>query len=81
MGNVGLLFVRGSADEVRLVRARRAWALFVGLTGIRWASLRLPPAGRASPPDVGPARPPPPPRVAPVQSFEPQLSVSPPIPP
>ncbi len=80
-GNFGAALVWRELDQVRLVRAPRAWALFIGLHGIRWARVRLPPAGHVAPPHVDVVRAPQPPRVATVQTFEPQLSVQPPTPP
>ena len=81
-GSLGLLRVRGSLDTV--VRRRfpkgRCRALFIG-SGVAWASVRLPVAGRISVPPVAGLHPPRLPRAVDLPALEVQLTVTPPEPP
>lgn len=54
VGSLGLRRVRGTLDAFafRRFRGDRCRVLFIGLHGLSWSSLRLPPARRVSVPSV-----------------------------
>ena len=83
LGSFGLLRVRGSIDSVvfRRFRSDRCRALFIGLNGVSWASVRLAPATRTFVPDPGEPRLPALPSLAPLPSLDVQLTVRAPEPP
>jgi hypothetical protein len=83
LGSAGLRWVRRSLDAVALRRFAkdRCWALFLGLHGVAWASVRLKPAGRASVPAVEQLKAHPLPVAAPLPSFGVNLTLRPPEPP
>ena len=82
IGSLGLLRVRGTLDTwlLRRFRSQRCRALFIGLHGIAWASVRLAPEGRALVPTVSDQRTPEPPVVT-LPRLDLHLTVSPPEPP
>lgn len=82
-GSLGLLRVRGSLDVVllRRLRSNRCRALFIGLHGVAWASVRLPPAGRTSVPAVGDLHAPELPPAPALPALDVNLTVNPPEPP
>lgn len=83
VGSVGFLRVRGELDTclLRRFRSARCRALFVGLHGVAWASVPLPPAGHVEVPEVGTLKPPEAPRALALPDLDVELRVNPPEPP
>ena len=82
VGSLGLLRVRGALDTVvfRSFRSDRCRALFIGLNGFSWASIRLAPITRTSIPPID-GRAPQLPSLRPLPPLDVQLTVHPPEPP
>jgi hypothetical protein len=82
-GALGAFRVRGSLDTVVLCHAPRdrLRVFFVGLHGLSWATLRLPPVVASSPPVVRELSAPVLPALAPLPELAVRLTVRPPEPP
>ena len=80
VSSMGLFTVRGSVDALILRRftSPRCRALFLGLHGVSWASIGLPPVGRARVPVVHQLRTPPLPTPLSLPALEVHLTVTPP---
>ena len=83
LGALGFLLVRGSLDGLffRRLRGDRCRVLFLGLHGVAWVSMLLPPAARTSVPVALPAALPEFPSLQALPSLRVQLTVTPPEPP
>lgn len=83
LGTLGLLRVGRGLDAVVLRRFRgdRCRALYLGLFGVAWVSVSLPPRAHVAVPPVPPAEPPRPPAVVSVPDLAVRLTVNPPVPP
>ncbi len=83
LGALGVLLVRGSLEGLffRRLRGDRCRVLFLGLHGVAWVSMLLPPAARTSVPVALPAALPEFPSLQALPSLRVQLTVTPPEPP
>ena len=83
LGSLGLRLVRRSLDGLfyRRLRGDRCRVLFLGLHGVAWVSLPLPPAARTSVPVALPAALPEFPTLQALPSLRVELTVIPPEPP